>query len=114
MPAGYDRIGTDTFILSTGRATTGVGSWLPLGGAFSKWSLHCMKHTTGTTAYTVVLQGALGSSLSTSLGAAPRTLVSYTLAADNGTVKASTGGQPVTHISYSVTVLGGTSGPIGK
>jgi hypothetical protein len=111
MPSGLARFtgSPNLVLLSTVRATTGAGSWLKLGVAYSKFSVQVLKAASpaNTTAYTVLLQGTL-STASTAL----RTIVSYALA-DNATVKVSTGGHPVTHIRYSVSAIGGTSGANG-
>ena len=93
-------------LLSTaGTTATGAGSWIKLKDSYTKFSLQAAKRTTGTTAYTILLQGTL-----TTLSTALRTLISYT-AADNGTVKFSTGSiPPVSMLRYNITVLAGTSG----
>jgi hypothetical protein len=109
MPSGLMRYtGTPIFTLSTGRTTTGAGSWMPLGAAYRSWALQCIRTTTGTTAFTVVLQGTLSTATTN-----PRTIVSYTRSGDNSSVKVTTGVVPVGLVRYSVTALGGTSGPIG-
>jgi hypothetical protein len=102
--------GAGIFTLSTGRATTGAGSWIDLKGAYSHFGLQCIRLTTGTTAFTVQLQGTL-----TTATTNPRVLISYTRAADNSSLKASTAASlpPVNKIRFNVTVLGGTSGAGG-
>ena len=112
MPRGYNGVGLGAVgINTTGKTSTGATPWLDLGASFTKFGLQCLPKTTGTTAYTVVLQGTL-STASTS----PRSLISYTKAADGVTVKFSTGSAtlpPVAKIRANVTVLAGTSGVAG-
>lgn len=110
MPRGYTRTGTQVFLLNnTGATGTGAGSWHDLQGAYTKFSMQCVKKTAGTTAYTVLLQGTL-----TTASTTPKQLISYTLASDTVTVKFSTGTiPPVTKIRYNVTAIGGTSASSG-
>lgn len=104
------KVGTAAIPLSSaGRTSTGAGSWIDLGGAYTKFSMQCLKKTGGTTAYTVLLQGTL-----TTSSTAFRTLISYTQAADNATVKFSTGTiPPISKFRFNVTVLAGTSASSG-
>lgn len=101
--------GTGTLTLSTGKTSTGAGSWIDLNGSYTKFALQCLKHTSGTTAFTVVLQGCLTTGTTN-----PKQLISYTRTADNSSVKFSTGTiPPCSKIRFNVSVLGGTSGALG-
>lgn len=110
MPRGYNGIGTATLLLSSGTTSTGATAWQDLQACFTKFSLQCLKTSTGTTAFTVVLQGTL-----TTATTNPKQLISYTLATDNSSVKFSTasGLPPCSLIRANVTGIAGTSGANG-
>ncbi len=94
---------------STDMTTTGARSWIDLKGAYRTFGMQCIRKTTGTTAFTVTLQGTLSTATTN-----PRTYISYTRSGDNSSLKLSTGTlPPCTKIRFNVTVLGGTSGAAG-
>jgi hypothetical protein len=96
--------------LSTSKTSTGATPWLDLNGSYTKFAMQVIRLTTGTTAFTVVLQGTLSTATTN-----PRQLISYTRATDNSIVKFSTaaGIPPCSKVRAVVSVLGGTSGAAG-
>lgn len=99
------REGTGSIQLSSGATSTGPSTWHAIRGSYAQWALQ-VRYTTGSTAITVLLQGAL-STASTS----PTTLATFTQASNSGTIVQSTlTPTVVTYIRSSVTALSTSTG----
>lgn len=98
-------------MLSTGFAAASSGSWVALGGGYSRFGLRCVRATSiGTSNFTVSLRGSLSTRNTTgalvgAIGAyTPSTLITYTQALV-GKLKLSTGLVPASYVKAVCTVL---------
>lgn len=98
------REGSGTIQLSTSATSTGASTWHQLRGSLGHFALQVV-YSTGSTAVTVQLQGAL-----TTGTTAPTTIISYTQATASGTIVQSTGTQVFSYIRSNVSTLSTSTG----
>lgn len=107
----FRQLGTRTIVLSTGVAAASSGSWIPLGAAYSRFGVRCVRAgSVGTSNFTVSIRGSLSTQNTTgaavgAIGAyTPSTVIAYTQAVV-GKLKLSTALAPASFVKYVVSAM---------